>query len=568
VNHVNLKRGRTVDLRNRTALDRLDGPFDGLAHTVDVRQIRSTLTRGRYNLPNVGVFVWRLESLPVTATPAYCAEDVAPHFFTFSALGNDVPLFTRPKEVSTALAGPLDVPAPIERRELASHLHDYYGKDKSFAIRVGPETEPVPAKRIVVADLDGWHCRPLPDTVAVDPERGRIAFPPRQAPREGVWVTYRYGFSGEIGGGEYARPLPRLSKSRLYRVGRGTPHRRIGDALAAWAADRPPRAIIEVIESGVYVDQLDIRLGEKQSLELRAANRVRPVLRLLDFQTDRPDALSVTGEEGSRFTLDGFLVTGRGVELRGNLARFTMRHSTLVPGWGLHHDCEPHRPSEPSLEIETPHVCVDIERSILGSIQVNLDEVRGDPIRLCLTDSILDATNNEREALGAPGCEFAHVVATLRRVTVFGQFQAHAIQLAENSILAGRVRVARRQIGCVRFCWVEPGSRTPRRYGCQPNLVGDRAAAELAGALESKIKAAKDRETARVRPRFNSVRYGKPKYCQLADDCAAEITRGAEDESEMGAFHDLFQPQREANLLTRLEEFAPAGMEAGLIHVT
>jgi hypothetical protein len=33
----------------------------------------------------------------------------------------------------------------------------------------------------------------------------------------------------------------------------------------------------------------------------------------------------------------------------------------------------------------------------------------------------------------------------------------------------------------------------------------------------------------------------------------------------MGAFHDLFQPQREANLRVRLQEFTPAGMEADIV---
>jgi hypothetical protein len=33
----------------------------------------------------------------------------------------------------------------------------------------------------------------------------------------------------------------------------------------------------------------------------------------------------------------------------------------------------------------------------------------------------------------------------------------------------------------------------------------------------------------------------------------------------MGAFHDLFQPQREANLRTRLEEFVPTGSDVGVI---
>jgi hypothetical protein len=61
------------------------------------------------------------------------------------------------------------------------------------------------------------------------------------------------------------------------------------------------------------------------------------------------------------------------------------------------------------------------------------------------------------------------------------------------------------------------------------------------------------------------VRYGTPAYCQLAATCAEEIKRGADDESEMGVFHDLFQPQREANLRTRLDEFTPAGTDAGII---
>jgi hypothetical protein len=33
----------------------------------------------------------------------------------------------------------------------------------------------------------------------------------------------------------------------------------------------------------------------------------------------------------------------------------------------------------------------------------------------------------------------------------------------------------------------------------------------------------------------------------------------------MGAFHDLYQPQREANLRARLDEYTPAGVNAGII---
>ena len=72
-------------------------------------------------------------------------------------------------------------------------------------------------------------------------------------------------------------------------------------------------------------------------------------------------------------------------------------------------------------------------------------------------------------------------------------------------------------------------------------------------------------ERLRVEPEFNSTRYGTATYCQLAAACAPEIKRGAEDESEMGVFHDLYQPQRYANLKARLDEYTPAGMDAGII---
>jgi hypothetical protein len=36
----------------------------------------------------------------------------------------------------------------------------------------------------------------------------------------------------------------------------------------------------------------------------------------------------------------------------------------------------------------------------------------------------------------------------------------------------------------------------------------------------------------------------------------------------MGAFHDLYQPQRAANLRARLNEYTPAGMTAGMIYAS
>jgi hypothetical protein len=585
--HLRLERGRITGLRDGDALDLLDGQFDSLAHTVDVRRPNSARTRGRYNIPSVGLFVWRLPSYSVTGTPAYCLEAEGPHRYNFSVLGNDAPLFVRPVPEQDAwqIAGELNVPAPIRRRALevdwSTHYGHYYGPGKSFAIMLGSDRTLLPPEQIVIADLDGWHYVPRPDTVAVDPVLGRIAFPPRHQPREGVWVSYHYGFSADVGGGEYDRPISQPAGARVYRVGEAEPYRRIRDALDQWKADRAtaakPDAVIEIADSGVYVEQLLVELPEGESLQIRAANRRRPVLRLLDWHTAQPDALRVSGAAGSRFTLDGLLITGRGVEAEGKLQCFSIRHTTLVPGWGLHCDCEPRRPAEPSLYLADLAGPIRIEHSILGSIQVNADAVTTDPISITIGDSILDATGPEREAIGAPGCVVAPVILDIRRCTVFGEVQVHAIDLAENSIFDGMITVARRQRGCMRFSAVEPGSRTPRRYHCQPELaeavaeetLREEAAGSLSPtALAAAIAEARELERARVRPRFNSHRYGTPTYAQLADACPVEIRCGADDESEMGVYHDLFQPQREANLRARLAEYTPAGSEAGVIHAS
>jgi len=67
----------------------------------------------------------------------------------------------------------------------------------------------------VPANLENWKYRPRKDTIAVDPVLGRIAFPPRQLPKKGVRVSYQYGFSADLGGGEYRRQLSQPEGAEL-----------------------------------------------------------------------------------------------------------------------------------------------------------------------------------------------------------------------------------------------------------------------------------------------------------------------------------------------------------------
>ncbi len=727
--HRRLDRGRTADLRSGDDLDLLGGPFDRIAHSVDVRRPGSTRTPGRFNIPSVGLFVWRLRSyssggppegrIEPRAVPALCLEQAGPHCFTFSPLGIDTRLYNRPRPEPepTNIAEELNLPVPIRRRALERSRSAYYGTDASLAVWT-PEwprkdaPQPVPAEAVLVADLTGWRYRPPRNRVAIDPILGRIAFPSGQVPRQGVRVLYHYGFSADMGGGEYRRDIPGLSMyavSRLHeddvldwkalarslrdapdeatqylrdRLPTGTqdllrdyddaadpsaelqtallaglnellgddqlysPQRfddahvpaearallaqapvgerrvrlnrvllegaypallalsfrkyrvgaakgegvvaRLNDAFRQWEADRPRHAVIEIRDSEVYVEPVNLTLAERQTLQIQAASGARPVIQLLDWRTSLPDALSIVGREGSQVTLDGLLVAGRGVQVYGgsggheerrhgnggDLCDLTIRHCTLVPGWALDCDCEPLHPTEASLELINTRTEVRIESSIVGSIEVVADEAAEEPLRISVSDSIVDATDDERAAVSGGEATIAYAELRIARTTVFGRIAAHAIRLAENSIFTGAVRVARRQLGCVRFCSVAPDSRTPRRYHCQPDLVEGAIEAKLrpvvtAGkAGPADVAAARARERARVRPRFNSTRYGTATYAQLADACADEITGGAEDEAEMGAFHDLFQPQREANLRARLAEYTPAGSDAGVIHAS
>lgn len=618
VKYPNPSRGLAADLHDAHALDHMGGPFEAVARSVDVRRIASPRRTGRYAPPFVGVFAWRLRPYSITRAPAYQLEEQGANAYMFSALGADTPLYVRPRAPERRDAPPneLDLPAPIRRRALAASADPTAGASEAYYGLAGPDGAtaqslaiwakgwptraadtgaPIAAARILTADLSDWSNTPPRDHVAVDPVLGRFLFPTRQLPRRGVWVSYHYGFSADMGGGEYRRSLPEsaAAEPRLIRVAGEAALRA---ALAPWRAragedgddgegdapDQPAHAIVEIADSGVYVVPINIALRPGHSLTIRAVERRRPVIRLLDWRADRPDSLTIEGGEGANFTLDGVVVAGRGMEIAGPMQSVRIRHATLVPGWSLEPKCDPRRPSEPSVQITDGPVCLVVEHSIVGSIQVNVDEVAADPVQIRISDSIVDATGAfcdgpACEAIGAPGCARAHATLTIARSTVIGRVDVHAIALAENAIFLGPVRVARRQLGCVRFCALPPGSRTPRRFNCQPDLAEEAARQGLrdlaAAAGDPAPSAAALGEAAaaaarRVRPRFASTRYGRPTYCQLAADCAEEIFRGADDAAEMGAFHDLFQPQRLANLRARLDESTPAGLEAGVILAT
>jgi hypothetical protein len=393
--------------------------------------------------------------------------------------------------------------------------------------------------------VTGWaHTPPPAGKVAVDPVLGRLAF--ADDPGKIVLTSYHYGFSADMGGGEYERSV--TFDAALKPV---IPVQMPGQITTALAGE----GVVEIRDSGRYAETPVISAAAGKRIELRAANGARPTLVL-------GGELAISGDAGSEVTLDGLLIAGGTLRVSGQLRRLRLRHCTLVPGLGLDGRGKPVSPAAPSLIVEAAGVQVEIDRCVLGSLRVV------DGATVVISDSIVDAATASAVAEDAvayaglpdpgpgkfppPGGDL-----TVTDSTVIGKVRARQMPLASNVIFLARlaaadawkfpVHVDQRQTGCMRFSFVPTGSRTPRRHKCQPAAPED---------------------AARVRPQFTSLRYGDPGYGQLSARCAAEIRAGADDESEMGAFHDLYQPQRETNLRVRLDEYLRFGLEAGIFYAS
>jgi hypothetical protein len=539
MNHFRPRNWYAPSLRDWEALERLNTPFDSVAHTVDVRRIG--IGRGRYNIPNIGIFLWRLTAYPHTDAPAFRLDD---RRWLFSPLGNDMELFTRPKteDEVTHLAEPTNVPLPISRRVLHEYLDAYYGTGKSLVITVGG-AEVAPTDIIVCdlsdADAATWAHQPA-DKVAIDPVLGRIAFPEDETD---VGVTFHHGFSSDMGGGEYDREASFASPEKGAAPTRVSPEDHATIALGLDALGTAS-GVIEIADNGRYQDALTIAAAPNQNIEVRAVNGRRPSIFL-------EGELSMSGGEGAEVTLNGLLVSGAAlhVPVTSNLRRLRLRHCTLVPGLGLSTNGAPAQPDEPSLIVEASNVTVEIDHCILGGLRV----VAG--ARVEISNSIVDATAQDEIAYAAPD-ESAGGRLHIENSTVIGTIHTVMMELVSNSILLAHpaqgdttaaVRSERKQEGCVRFSYLPLESQVPRRYRCRP---------------------AHEHEAARVRPQFTSLLYGDPAYGQLSRSCAVEIREGADDEAEMGAFHDLYGPQRESNLRVRLGEYLRFGLDAGVFYAS
>ena len=532
MNHTRLHNRVAPDLRDGDALERIGTAFDTVPRSLEVRRIASR--RGRYNVPNIGIFLWRLDAHRLELSPAVRASgDAAERRFRIHPLGIDATLCTRPQieDEIAHLAEPINVPAPITRRVLHRHRSRYYGAGRSLQVLL--DGEAVAQENIVSCNLsdDGvnWAHDAPAGFVAVDPLLGRLVVAADLGAPAEVRVTHHYPAPGEIGGGEYPRAVTFASPSGTFlRV--PDDHATIQAALDALEG----AGIVEIRDNSIYREALTVNVAAARGVELRAMDGRRPTLVLTA-------PLRVEGGPGSAFSLNGLVIAGDVIEVPagGNgLRTVSIVHATLVPGHTLAPDGAPTQPGATSLLVAAADAHVSLTRCISGGVRISAQSVAE------LRDCILDVHATDARAFAAPGAAAGHGGAvTIEACTVIGETRTVRLE-ASNSMLLGNVDARRRQEGCVRFSYLPAGSRAPRRYRCQPEP----------GA-----------ETTNV-PGFTTLRYGHPGYAQLSSRTSQAIARGAEDESEMGAYHFLYQAQREADLSTRLDEYLRIALEAGVFH--
>jgi hypothetical protein len=608
MNHVRPRSYYAPDLRNwRTGLF-IDTGFDRTAHKVDVRRIgiavaAAPFEQGRYNIQNIGIFLWSPRAWSVTGCPAI-ASATQPDGYRFSSLGMDMALFHKavppgfePDDTNiNDPATPFNVADRLRRRVLCDDISrgvgaSYYGPASSLIVAVnGVSLNPYELRVCDLGGSDGgWANTPVPAPykAAIDPALGQLALPAvaAGAPEPTVTVSYEHGFNADIGGGEYPRAAGYIPTDGTGRInaflvtdpawivafpdvtgtlGYNDLQGAVDFAVSLFADNG--LVAVEISGSGIFATgPLNITLPAAVTVVVRGADGARPTLLL-------GGEIVVSGGTSSTVVLNGMLIAAapgiapgspapialvHAPELRGDgsfsrLAQLNLVHCTLVPGWSVATSGAPVFPAQPTLVAEPTSLAVTAARSILGSVCIGrLASFSG-------TDSILDSTGPSGVAYAAPATATTGPsggALTLVGCTVIGKAHATQFPLISDTIIWAWLTPTddpkvwpaalisdRKQTGCVRFSYLPTGSITPRRFECIEKGPNE------------------------PQPLFFALRYGQPGYCKLLAATSDRIRRGADDGGEMGVFHYLLNPQRESDLRIRMAEYLPVGMEFGLIY--
>lgn len=606
VNHVRPEAVRTPDLRNTSNLELIGGAFEPAYKTVDVRSVgneRRAAIRGKENIGNVALFLWRLQSywLPQSELVAGPAEGQ----WIVHPSGLDMPLFN-PPQTETDIASISEehhLPVPLRTRPLYDELE---ARRSALARGEQPQVQffdvtndretieltldgiEIPPEEILICDLSDWHqpadtlsySRSEPDgtetilnmpiSVALDPVLGRISLPPANTSASPS-LSYAFGFSTDMGGGPYSRQAYFDShddrvidwhigvSSELAPIANEIVNTLV-EAVELWKL-QPPGSVglITVMHSGRFeeslsgVNKIDIPAGSR--LMIFAADwPLLPVIGGLPGQEQRQ--LARIDASNIRSTIVG------DIEIEGLSAGGEIPGELLIDGFYIDGNCtvlsgdlgkltfsnSTLQPPENSVSVGSDNTALvlDIRDCITGSIQIVADI-----LSLSITGSVVLAEDNDSVVITANESVVTICESTIRGVTEVQEINA------SNCIFSGTLTAERTQIGCIRYSFLPVDSTAPKRYRCQPEFnIQDLTSAQEAA------------EIARLQPAFTSLEIQDPGFAQLNLNIADEILFGADNGSEMGAFNRVQHAARMANLRSILQDYLRFGLQAGFFFET
>jgi hypothetical protein len=516
--------GGFADLRNAYAAANTNGAFDEFAHTADLR--RGAQSSGWYNISHLGVFIWWLQSFPITAaTPV--SNGNTPPCFTFDPSGRQLQLFAPSSRASQDFGehwiSPDEWQVPVAVRAVLWDSYPDQLYPAAFWVGLGGGVSPAPVAR---------------DQVTIHPGRGLFSFV--AAPPAGEILTqYHFGFMSDIGAGGFPDQLlePVTFPASVTTLSGGTG---LATALGSLTND----TTIKIVDSRTYAGPTaPVTLPDK-TVAVTVTDRQRPVVRW----TGGGATWTITGTGGS-LVLQGMWLQGADIVLAGKFETVSLRYVTLDPGSsdpkgpliGTAIDGMPLAPVH--LWIEASIGTLTLERCISGPIRTRSG---GAVEQMTATDSIIQAIATPAGNDYALQSDIGTI--SLARCTVLGRAAVHRLEASE-CVLDDVAIAEDTQHGCVRFCAYAQGSalHAPYRSVMVPPVVGQL---------------------------FVSRRFGEAHYARLrrlADAAIIDpqtgdtILGGAQNGSEMGAFTGEKMTLRKRGLEIKFEEYAPLGVLPVLI---
>jgi hypothetical protein len=296
--YTNTASGGWADLRKVYGATKAHSAFDEFFHTADLRRGRGQV--GWYNIPHLGVFLWRLQSFEVAQTTPVAGVNNYLGQYSFDPTGRCIPLFAAKPPTSEDNWVPREewqLPTRISKPLLAAWLKQLY------AVQPDPAHDTIQPNSLGVFDSQG-HLIPVEQIMAdprdltddekkairflINPERGLLV---RCKNEDAGFVTYHYGFSSTIGAGPYDRrilgekPAP-TSDYVITGGGGGKPVVDQNNPPLKQALNGVASGGTVTIQDSLTYDQIidvnvvSVTAGIQKVVTLRAGNKSRPLIRL------------------------------------------------------------------------------------------------------------------------------------------------------------------------------------------------------------------------------------------------------------------------------------------------